>query len=265
MKKYHGCGNSFIITTYNKKYENLNFIKDICKDVDGFMMVKTNPLEMVLYNKDTSIAPMCGNGMRCFIQYCYDHNLLESDTNVVKTPSGNIYTKIINKDPFLVYVGLNEEYYTYIDNKEYTNVPYIINDTEYKISLVNSGVWHGIIIPDDFNKALEDAKILRELPEFKQWLNIDIIKITNEDIYVKTLERGVGYTKACGTGVAATYQILKKLGITEKDNIELTTDGGKIIAGKNETGPYIIGPSEFEKHIYLGNIDELLEHYKNNA
>ena len=83
MKKYHGCGNIFIITTYNKKYENLNFIKDICKDVDGFMMVKTNPLEMVLYNKDTSIAPMCGNGMRCFIQYCYDHNLLESDTKPV--------------------------------------------------------------------------------------------------------------------------------------------------------------------------------------
>lgn len=265
MKKYHGCGNSFIITQYNKKFENLKFIKDICKDVDGFMMVKTNPLEMVLYNKDTSIAPMCGNGMRCFIHYCYDHNLLDSDENIVKTPSGNIYTKIIKKDSIQVYIGLNEEYYTYIDNKEYTNVPYIINDTTYKISLVNSGVWHGIVIPEDFEKALKDMVILREYPEFQEWLNIDIVKITEQNVFVKTLERGVGYTKACGTGVAATYQILKKLGIINDESVEITTEGGKIIAGKNNTGPYIIGPSVYEKDIYLGNIDELLEHYKNNA
>ena len=107
--------------------------------------------------------------------------------------------------------------------------------------------------------------ILREYPEFQEWLNIDIVKITDQEVFVKTYERGVGYTKACGTGVAATYQILKKLGIINDESVEITTEGGKIIAGKNNMGPYIIGPSVCEKDIYLGNIDELLEHYKNNA
>ena len=255
MEKYHGCGNSFIITAYDKKYENREFIKNICYDVDGFMMVKTNPLEMVLYNKDTSLAPMCGNGIRCFIQYCYNHNIINENENTVKTPSGNIYTRIINKNPFLVYVGLNEEYYTYIDNKEYTKKTYIINDTKYEISLVNSGVWHGIVIPTDFEKALLDMIILREYPEFQEWLNIDIVKIENNNIFVKTLERGVGYTKACGTGVSATYHILKKLNIITTNEIDIYTEGGKITAGKDDS-PYIIGPSEFIEHIYLGNMDE---------
>ena len=119
-----------------------------------------------------------------------------------------------------------------------------------------------LLIVDDEIKIVE---VLREYAEFQEWLNIDIVKITEQNVFVKTLERGVGYTKACGTGVAATYQILKKLGITKEESLEITTEGGKIIAGKNNTGPYIIGPSVYEKDIYLGNIDELLEHYKNNA
>ncbi|MFR7881712.1 MAG: hypothetical protein ACLU5J_09725 [Christensenellales bacterium] len=87
---------------------------------------------------------------------------------------------------------MNEPIFTYIDNRIYLDEPIVVNNHIYKISLVHTGVWHGIILPDDFKQALEDAPLIRNLPLFKEYLNLDIIMITN-DIYVKTYERGVGF------------------------------------------------------------------------
>ncbi len=244
MKIYSGCGNTFIITMYNIEYENHEYIKKMCINVDGFIMVKKEPLEMIIYNKDASLATMCGNGIRCFINYCYDQKILSNFENTVITKSGLIYTKIINTNPFLVYVKFNKENYIYIDGNPYLNYDVNINNNLYKINLIECGVWHGVIIPDNFNQAVLDASIIRELPLFKDYLNVDLINLVDNKIYVKTIERGVGFTKACGTGVISSYLILKKLGII-KDNIAtIYTDGGIISVGVENDIPYIIGPSE---------------------
>ena len=129
-----------------------------------------------------------------------------------------------------------------IDNKEYTNVPYIINDTTYKISLVNSGVWHGIVIPEDFEKALKDMVILREYPEFQEWLNIDIVKITEQNVFVKTLERGVGYTKACGTGSCSSFITCYKLNKVN-NNIIVKQELGDLNIYLEDGKIYMVGPA----------------------
>lgn len=247
MKIYSGCGNTFLIGEYKNDLtvdEVLKRLENI--DVDGLMLVEKEPLTMHLYNKDGSIASMCGNGIRCFIHYCYDQNYLLSDENIVKTLSGNIYTKILDKTNFLVYVGMNEASFTYTDNKEYLEEEMCINSHLYKISLVNTGVWHGVIIPNSFNDALIDAKDIREYGRFKENLNVDLVSIDKikNIIYVKTYERGVGFTKACGTGVMATYIVLKKLGIINSSSIEIYTDGGKILTGIDKK-PFIIGESKY--------------------
>ncbi len=244
MKIYSGCGNTFIITMYNKEYEDSEFIKKTCTNVDGFIMVKKEPLEMIIYNKDASLASMCGNGIRCFINYCYDKKILSNLENNVITKSGLIHTKIINLNPFLVYVKFNKENYIYIDGNTYVNYDVNVNNNLYKINLIECGVWHGVVIPANFDQALRDVSKIRELPLFKDYLNVDLINLDDNKIYVKTMERGVGFTKACGTGVISSYLILKKLGII-KDNIAtIYTDGGIISVGVENDIPYIIGPSE---------------------
>ncbi|MFR7881713.1 MAG: hypothetical protein ACLU5J_09730 [Christensenellales bacterium] len=45
-----------------------------------------------------------GNGIRCFIEYCYRHHIIQEEENMVLTPSGRIDTKIVNLSPFMVYV-----------------------------------------------------------------------------------------------------------------------------------------------------------------
>lgn len=236
MEIYSGCENTFIICMYQSQKDHAAYAQMVCKNkIDGFMMVKTTPLEMVLYNQDGSLASMCGNGIRCFIEYCYRHHIIQEEENMVLTPSGRIDTKIVNLSPFMVYVRMNEPIFTYIDNRIYLDEPIVVNNHIYKISLVHTGVWHGIILPDDFKQALEDAPLIRNLPLFKEYLNLDIIMITN-DIYVKTYERGVGFTKACGTGVMASFVILEKLKLLTCNQIAVRTDGGYIEAGRNEKG-----------------------------
>ena len=76
FSRYHGTENSFLITTYEKKKDYQEIAKELCRgtnyNTDGLLIVKSNPLEMVIYNRDGSEASMCGNGIRCFVHYCYD-------------------------------------------------------------------------------------------------------------------------------------------------------------------------------------------------
>lgn len=245
MKLYSGCKNSFYITMYKEEYDSVEYARSVCKDsVDGFMMVKTNPLQMHLRNRDGSIAKMCGNGIRCFIHYCYDNNLLESDINTVVTPSGSIYTKIISINPFRVHVRIGIPHYEYIDHKIYKDEVIEVNNHIYKISLINTGVWHGIIIPINYEECLNDANDIYNLPIFKDILNIDIVKIEDGNIYLTTFEKGVGFTLACGTGSAAAFKILYNAKLINKKEIPIIQKGGMVFAGEDGDNLYIIGPSE---------------------
>ena len=174
MKVYSGAGNIFVITRYNESYASPDFARSICKDIyDGFMMVKENPLEMVLYNRDGTIASMCGNGIRCFINFCYDEKIITDMSNVVVTPSGNVSTHIKDINPFTVLVYMNDPKYIYLDNKIHTDEHIIVNDHHYNISIVNTGVWHGVIIPKNLEEALLDAHDMRNLPEYREFMNLD--------------------------------------------------------------------------------------------
>ena len=83
MNQYNGCKNTFYITNYEEKYDTEISAINICKnEVDGFIMVKQNPLEFHMRNRDGSIASMCGNGIRCFIHYCYENNIIKSKINI---------------------------------------------------------------------------------------------------------------------------------------------------------------------------------------
>lgn len=241
MNVYSGCQNTFVICDYKDELNSSNKAKEYCKDIyDGFILVKCDPLEMIIYNRDGSIANMCGNGIRAFIHYCYDKKLINNDFNKVITKSGIINTYIINKNPFMVKVIMNNNYFY----EEPNYWPYVtkINNHQYQIYLVNTGVLHGIIICKNLEEAISDAEMLFNDSFLKRNVNLDFV-VLNKNIYVKTYERGVGFTKACGTGNVATYLVLKKLGLIEENEVTIKNDGGLIVVGSTKEDTYLIASS----------------------
>jgi diaminopimelate epimerase len=121
--KYHGCGNDFVIVeekdvaAFSDDFPEL--ARSMCSrrigiGADGLIIVRENPLEMMIYNSDGSRAPMCGNGIRCFAQYC----LLEGIVPIteakfaVETLAGQMQVQVLSRDPFLVEIEVGEPIWT---------------------------------------------------------------------------------------------------------------------------------------------------------
>jgi diaminopimelate epimerase len=218
FEKYHGLGNDFILINYQDNIDYSKLAIKLCKrqiniGADGLIIVKNNPLEMIFYNQDGSRAPMCGNGIRCFALYCYNHNLIDTDTFDVSTLAGIMKINITNKDPFEVKVNMGEPVF----NKEsiglttdYTT-PLMINNIEvYSLFM---GTIHSIVFVDsaDDIKNSSIGKLIESHPYFAKKTNVNFVQILdNNNLKINTYERGVGFTLACGTGCSASVVISSK-------------------------------------------------------
>ncbi len=89
--KLHGIGNDFIAIDGREDNIDSNgyseFAKVVCHrkfsvGADGILVVKNSDnadVEMVYYNSDGSRAAMCGNGLRCFVKFVYDNNIVRKE------------------------------------------------------------------------------------------------------------------------------------------------------------------------------------------
>ncbi len=253
--KYHGAGNDFIMLDYERFAaldDPIDFIVKVCDrhtgiGADGLIAVKKDPLEMVYYNQDGSRAPMCGNGIRCFARYCYDHGFDLPDPFPVQTLAGEKVISILNPDPFQVRVdmdtplwdpaliGTDQKIWAYpleIDGKTYTLYSFFMSTV------------HTVIFCDDALGDIEEVgrKICHH-PLFKEQTNVNFVTVVDDThLQVQTYERGCGVTLACGTGVCASAYTAHALNKTkEKMSVELKKAGLEIEIAENDhvfmTGP----------------------------
>jgi diaminopimelate epimerase len=120
--KYHGLGNDFIIIggkdAPSSESECSVLARRLCArrlgiGADGLIIVRENPLEMVIYNSDGSRAPMCGNGIRCFAHYCHGHGIVPEDKSEyeVQTLAGTVGVRVQELHPFRVEVDMGKPVY----------------------------------------------------------------------------------------------------------------------------------------------------------
>ncbi|HHU55074.1 MAG TPA: diaminopimelate epimerase [Acholeplasmataceae bacterium] len=240
---YHGCGNSFYIGFYNDNIDYKALSKKICNNVDGLILLKENPLTMLIYNADGSIATMCGNGLRCFAKFVYDLNIVKDLKFNVKTLAGNIEVEIKSTNPFISSINLGKPNYS--TSKLGIDVPLdeLINyqyDENIIVSAVFLGTDHLVLIDyEDYEIA---EKIARSTI-FTKGINVNFVKVkSKEKIYVKTYERGVGWTKACGTGASSSFCICNRLGLIGP-KVEVEVDGGKLLVYKDNENIILEGPA----------------------
>ena len=206
IHKYHSCENTFIVVDYqeNIKYDIIS--NNFCNkyNADGLVVFKNDPVQMIFYNRDGSKAGMCGNGIRVLMHYLYDRFGIYSYLDI-KTDSGIYKCEIIEKTPFIssVSLGIGE----YVDNVIKRIIT--IDGKDFEVTLFELGVKHAIILS---NNLVEDEKYLKTLFDhslFNQEFNVNLVKPLNNYIFeIITYEKGVGITKSCGTGAAASGYVL---------------------------------------------------------
>lgn len=223
--KMHGLGNDFIFfeNPDNKEMNYQALAINCCHrqlgiGADGIVAVlpsEVADLRMRIINADGSEADMCGNAIRCFARFAYERNLIKSKTFKIETFAGIIITEVITKNEKVVAVRVNmgkpkteRQYIPMTGNdKEAIHIPVQIDYQKYYITSLLMGVPHTMIFVDDV-KTVELEKIGKAIEKnalFPNGTNVNFVQVISRDrIKVRTWERGLGATLACGTGCCAS-------------------------------------------------------------
>ena len=278
FEKYQGNGNDFIVIESRGNYLYKNYeinkffdIKKICNrqfgiGADGVIFIEEpfedNYAKMIIFNSDGSEAQMCGNGIRCLVEYLHVNDSM-NNKNIeykIETKAGLKIAKYIN-DEITVKMGVpileSQNIPTTIE-KKINSIPsheFIEKNFNNKGYAVGMGNPHLIFFVQDLDSiALSTLGPIFENNElFPEKTNVHFCQILNRDnIKVKVWERGAGPTLACGTGACAIHVAAYKLGLCNSVTIVSLPGGNlKIDWSKDDSEVMMTGNA---KKVFSGSI-----------
>lgn len=207
FSKYVACGNDFILLDHRQE-TSLDFSQIASKlccrrygiGADGLLLLENSTraqARMRIFNADGSEAEMCGNGLRCFVHW--------------------LPSKGIGSEFFQVEVhGLIYE--AHLRNQEVSiNMPFSLEsleenqltfqEKEYSTYFLDTGVPHLVVVGNKIEE-IELSSWAPSLQKKEQWglkgTNVNLMEpLGFSRLRLRTWERGVGETLACGTGALA--------------------------------------------------------------
>lgn len=222
--KMEGLGNDYIyIDGINQKVPmNKEFITKISDrhfgiGSDGMIVILPSDkydFKMRMFNLDGSEAMMCGNGIRCFAKFIYDHKLSNKHVLEIETKSGLRIVELLFDGERCIGAKVNmdkpvlackEIPCTY--NKEtMIDQEVEIDGVFYRLTSISMGNPHTVIFVDDLDSL--DLKTIGPKFEhhelFPESVNTEFVKVIKDDyVKMRVWERGSGETMACGTGACA--------------------------------------------------------------
>ncbi len=197
---------------------------------------------MRVFNADGSEASMCGNGLRCVARYVCE--LTGKENAVIETMKVNLQVAkeedIFPEIPTYK-VEISPVSFQLTDLPLFLPEPQLING---KIpSLSEELFFTALAVPNPHLVAIADDRMLESglqlkiseyanspNPLFPDGVNVSFVKpLEKGNIYVRTFERGVGFTNACGTAMSASSLVTCLLGLNDKEKpIEVYNNGGKV-------------------------------------
>jgi diaminopimelate epimerase len=192
---------------------------------------------MSILNSDGSVAEMCGNGIRCVAKHLHDYGLVKERDMTIETLAGvkTIECTVTGEQVTDVKVGMGGAVL------ECAKVPmrcpgkFIdsvleVGGAKIRGTAVSMGNPHFITF-QDFTDAEQErlAPLIQSDESFPRKTNVEFVKSSNGVLTVKVLERGAGWTMACGTGACATAVAAALQGLVPYEReIEVRLPGGSL-------------------------------------
>jgi len=216
--KMHGCGNDFVVVDCTQRqWPDLPGIaRQLCHrrfgvGADQLLTIGSSEsadFKMEIYNADGSEVEMCGNGIRCFAKFVYEHGLTGSQAITVETLAGIVRPCLMGE---LVRVDmgppvLEGRAIPVVAAGRIVNHALEVGGVTYSVTCVSMGNPHCVLYVDD----VRDLHLENIGPQFEEHaffpnrVNTEFVQVLGPgEVRMRVWERGAGETWACGTGASA--------------------------------------------------------------
>ena len=270
--KMHGLGNDFVvIDAINQNVapspDQVRWLADRHRGIGCDQLLLVEPpgtsgadFRYRIYNADGGEVEQCGNGARCFMRFVHDQGLTDKRELQVQTPGGPITLQLEDDGQVTVDMGpprLEPAALPFRSAARASVYTLEVDGRDYAIGALSMGNPHAVLRVEDVDRApvAELGARIERHPCFPSRVNVGFMQVLGRDhIRLRVFERGVGETRACGTGACAAAVSGRLQGLLDA-RVRVSLTGGDLViswAGEGRsvfmTGPAV---SVFEGTLQL--------------
>lgn len=241
LQKWHGAGNDFLIDVEQPGYAEWwtpSRVRAVCHrttgvGADGLLVAALDsPVSMTLFNADGSSAEMSGNGIRCLAAAVRRITSASFDELDVATVAG-LRTVSLEMHGTSGYGSVSMGDVTLEEPLDGT------------LGVANVGNPHVVVLDDASWTTSTREELADKLAAQTGGANVEFLTVIGDDhLSIRVIERGVGWTQACGTGTCAVAMIAREKGLSG-DDVIVENPGGPLRVALSGSQATLSGPVEF--------------------
>ena len=241
LQKWHAAGNDFLVDVVapdEAPWWDATRTRDACHrttgvGADGLIVVTPSPaVTMVLRNADGSRAEMSGNGIRCVAAAVGRSSGTSADFLDIHTDAGvRRVTLVMEGDAGYASVSMGE-----------VTVGEALAGS---LGVAHVGNPHVVVADVAEWTDLQREELARSWSDQLGGANVEFVTpIDRGHVALRVIERGVGWTRACGTGSCASAAVLHGAGLVGAD-VVVRNPGGDLRVELDGTHATLSGPVQF--------------------
>ena len=268
--KMHGLGNDFMVVDLVSQDLDIepeavrrwsNRRTGIGFDQLLALEVPTEPdadFRLRIYNADGSQAEQCGNGARCIAHFVHRENLSPKTELEVQTESGRVRTVLVEQG-VRVDMGVpstHPEDVPFSADGDRLSHALDIGGACHEVTPVSIGNPHGVLFVN--SAAAADVAVIGSAltahHQFPRGANIGFCEVVDRGfVRLRVHERGVGETRACGTGACAAVVAGRLKGKLD-ETVQVSLPGGEVCIAWKGPGAQVrmTGPAAM---VFAGHIE----------
>jgi diaminopimelate epimerase len=262
FSKMHGLGNDFVVIDlisqrFNLRATHIRRLADRRLGIGCDQVLVVEPpqdpdvdFHYRIFNADGREVEQCGNGARCVARFVRDRRLTSSNRICVETRGGRLVLRLRRDKQVEVDMGaprLEPADIPFRAEQRAARYPLAVAGEVLDIAAVSMGNPHAVVPVENVDTApLETlGPLVEQHPDFPQQVNAGFMQLVSPaEIRLRVYERGVGETRACGTGACAAVVAGRVQGLLD-ERVTVHLPGGALeIAWAGENHPVMMtGPA----------------------
>ncbi len=243
--KMHGLGNDFIVVDATRgpfalDAERIRSLADRHEGIGFDQLLVIEParggaadFRYRIFNADGNEAEHCGNGARCLARFVHEQGLSAREPLVFETGEGRIGVRALAGGDYQVDMGVPElepARIPFVADARAARYTLTLGAETLEISAVSMGNPHAVLHVADLERAPVHAlgpRIERHA-RFPHGANVGFCRVLDRaTLALRVWERGVGETRACGTGACAAVVSARLLDRVD-DVVTVRLNGGQL-------------------------------------